>query len=114
MATRTTTKRKLTDEPELLLQLAPLSPADLHNKIAARAYEIYLARNGSAGDETHDWLMAEHEISGLNTSSIPFTDNSAKTRRKSVSTPKSTTPRSSKPKSTTSQTQPRKQKQAEE
>lgn len=113
MATRTITKRKLTDKPELLLHLVPLSPAELHSKIAARAYEIYLARNGSAGDETHDWLMAEHEISGLNTSPTPFTDNSATTRRKSASTPKSTTPRSSKSK-TTSRTQPRKPKQTEE
>lgn len=113
MATRTTTKRKLTDEPEFLMPSAPLSSAELHDKIAARAYEIYLARKGSAGDETNDWLMAEHEISGLNAASIPFADNSTTTRRKNATTSKSTTSRPSKPK-TTSRIQTRKQKQAED
>jgi hypothetical protein len=30
--------------------------------IRLRAYELFLARNGTAGDELSDWLMAEREI----------------------------------------------------
>lgn len=30
--------------------------------IRLRAYERYLARNGTAGDEVSDWLAAEREI----------------------------------------------------
>lgn len=30
--------------------------------IQARAYEIYLARNGGEGDALSDWLQAEREI----------------------------------------------------
>lgn len=120
MATRTTTKRKLTDEPELLAPTASLSPTDLRDKIAARAYEIFLARHGSAGDSTSDWLMAEHEICSTFATSIPYADNvvpitSVTTKRKPTASTKSTkstkssTPRSSTPK-TPSQT--RKQKEA--
>ena len=32
-------------------------------RIQARAYEIYLARNGGNGDALSDWLQAEREIS---------------------------------------------------
>lgn len=34
----------------------------LEEEIRRRAYEIYLARNGSAGNEHEDWLIAEREI----------------------------------------------------
>jgi hypothetical protein len=30
--------------------------------IRARAYEIYLSRNGSEGDAYNDWLQAEQEL----------------------------------------------------
>jgi len=30
--------------------------------IARRAYEIYLARGGEAGDPAQDWLQAEREL----------------------------------------------------
>ncbi len=33
-----------------------------HHKIAARAYEIYLARNGMSGNDIGDWLQAEREL----------------------------------------------------
>ena len=33
-------------------------------RIAARAYELYLQRGGGHGRETEDWLEAEREISG--------------------------------------------------
>jgi hypothetical protein len=40
-----------------------LAPVDLRERIQARAYEIYLARNGTNGDALSDWLQAEREIS---------------------------------------------------
>ena len=35
---------------------------DLKEEIRRRAYEIYLERRGTAGDEHQDWLLAEREI----------------------------------------------------
>jgi Protein of unknown function (DUF2934) len=35
---------------------------NLDEEIRRRAYEIYLERNGTAGDEHQDWLLAESEI----------------------------------------------------
>jgi hypothetical protein len=32
-------------------------------RIAARAYELYLARGGSDGQDFDDWLAAERELS---------------------------------------------------
>lgn len=127
MAGKSTTKRKLTDEPELLPTAAPLSPDELHNRIAARAYELFLARNGSGGDATSDWLLAEMEVRNQIAAVTSLGDGLVTTKRKRVTTSKSTTPRSSKPKTpttsrpskstkstSTSQTRTRKQKQAEE
>jgi DNA-binding transcriptional regulator YhcF (GntR family) len=37
---------------------------DLNEEIRRRAYEIYLERRGTAGDEHQDWLIAEREIGG--------------------------------------------------
>ena len=39
-----------------------LQDARLEDEIRLRAYEIYLERNGSPGDEHQDWLTAEREI----------------------------------------------------
>ena len=33
------------------------------DRIAMRAYELYLERGGSEGQELEDWLMAERELS---------------------------------------------------
>jgi hypothetical protein len=33
--------------------------------IAVRAYEIFLARNGTDGDPVSDWLQAESELRGV-------------------------------------------------
>jgi hypothetical protein len=35
---------------------------DVNEEIRRRAYEIYLERRGTAGDEHQDWLSAEREI----------------------------------------------------
>ncbi len=36
--------------------------ASLEDEIRRRAYQIYLERNGSPGNEQQDWLAAEREI----------------------------------------------------
>jgi hypothetical protein len=36
-----------------------------HEKIALRAYEIYLERNGAPGNPLEDWVRAESEIAAL-------------------------------------------------
>jgi hypothetical protein len=36
--------------------------ARLEDEIRRRAYEIFLERNGSPGDECQDWLLAEREV----------------------------------------------------
>jgi hypothetical protein len=33
-----------------------------YDEIRARAYEIFLSRNGAPGDEVEDWLQAEREL----------------------------------------------------
>jgi hypothetical protein len=33
-----------------------------HDEIAKRAYELYLARGGDAGEPEQDWLRAESEL----------------------------------------------------
>jgi hypothetical protein len=38
-------------------------------QIAARAYELYLARGGSHGRDWDDWLAAERELSSTETRS---------------------------------------------
>jgi len=35
---------------------------DPRDRIAARAYELYLARGGADGQDWEDWLAAEREI----------------------------------------------------
>ncbi len=40
--------------------------AELERRINARAYEIYLERDGADGDANSDWLQAEAEIRGDN------------------------------------------------
>lgn len=38
--------------------------SDHRDRIAMRAYELYLARGGSDGGDFDDWLAAEREIVG--------------------------------------------------
>jgi len=35
-----------------------------HKEIAARAYELFLARGGQHGDDWADWFRAEAEVLG--------------------------------------------------
>ncbi len=36
--------------------------ASLDEEIRRRAYELYLQRNGKAGDPNRDWIVAEREV----------------------------------------------------
>jgi hypothetical protein len=40
------------------------SPNSLHERIRARAYEIYMERGGQHGFDQADWLQAEAELKG--------------------------------------------------
>jgi hypothetical protein len=37
-----------------------------HGKIEARAYGLYLERNGNSGSQLEDWLKAEKEVKKVN------------------------------------------------
>jgi hypothetical protein len=44
----------------------PAAAGDERDRIAARAYELYLERGGTGGDAMDDWLTAEREFSNGN------------------------------------------------
>ena len=48
--------------PAVAEMLKTVQDARLEEEIRRRAYEIYLERQGSPGDEHQDWLNAEREI----------------------------------------------------
>ena len=62
-------RKKPSDQPEAEVPEAPQSAGDTtaavpdRDRIAARAYEIYLARGGADGASMDDWLAAEREFS---------------------------------------------------
>jgi hypothetical protein len=43
---------------------ADAPPGVTPDRIRARAYEIFQARNGGGGDALADWLRAERELNG--------------------------------------------------
>jgi hypothetical protein len=58
-----------------------------HEQIAARAYEIYLARGGQHGRDIEDWTQAEQELtqSGAATGT-PKVVKEARRRRRATNT----------------------------
>ena len=42
----------------------PTNGGSRHGKIAERAYEIFLVRGGTDGQDVEDWLRAEAELRG--------------------------------------------------
>lgn len=73
------------------------APSITPERIAERAYELFLERGGHAGYHVEDWLRAEQELSGGN-GEAPVAD-APKTVRKRATTatttekPKAATPR---------------------
>ena len=62
------TSNNSTDEPDVEVPAAPQSAGDTtaavpdRDRIALRAYELYLARGEAEGDAVEDWLTAEREF----------------------------------------------------
>lgn len=75
MATRSIKKQKEPDEIVERALAAPVSAAELQTRITARAYEVFLARNGAPGDSLSDWLTAEHEVRGSLPAITPATED---------------------------------------
>ena len=50
--------------PREQVRSAATEPPDEESRIARRAYELYLERGGSHGQDWEDWLAAEREIRG--------------------------------------------------
>lgn len=45
---------------------SPSTPPVTPERIAERAYELFIERGGHAGYHVEDWLQAERELSGAN------------------------------------------------
>jgi len=58
-----TRKRQDSDVPSYESDGATSANDYAHDRIAARAYELYLARGASDGMAIEDWLAAERELS---------------------------------------------------
>ena len=62
--------RKRSEEAEVSSFVAPQSAGDTtanepdRERVAQRAYELYLARGGVDGQDMDDWLAAERELAG--------------------------------------------------
>jgi len=67
-STATTRKKKAVSAAEPVVTPAAeevrktVQDVRLEDEIRQRAYEIYLSRNGSSGDQYQDWLTAEREV----------------------------------------------------
>lgn len=59
-----TPRRRRDRAPATHPEAAPLASTAIHEQIAARAYELFLARGGQHGDDWADWFRAEAEVSG--------------------------------------------------
>ena len=60
MRTRAATTRS-TEQPGAAARASTVVTPE---RVRARAYEIFLARNGGDGDALADWLQAERELKG--------------------------------------------------
>jgi len=56
--------KRATAEQASHLGSSPNPPSLAHEQVADRAYEIYLRRGASHGDDLRDWLAAEQELLG--------------------------------------------------
>jgi hypothetical protein len=61
---RKTAKSERTSAPMVKVNKASKTPRASHVEIAARSYELYLARGGEHGHDEEDWLQAEAELGG--------------------------------------------------
>jgi Protein of unknown function (DUF2934) len=61
---RKTAKSNKTSAPMIKATTVSETLRGSHGDIAARSYELYLARGGEPGHAEEDWLQAERELSG--------------------------------------------------
>jgi len=54
------------DTPPDTAHAAETAGGEHRDRVAMRAYELYLARGGADGGDFDDWLAAEREIGGGN------------------------------------------------
>lgn len=59
-----TRSRRKGPAPTVTPEAAFLASTVFHQEIAARAYELFLARGGRHGDDWADWFRAEAEVVG--------------------------------------------------
>jgi len=55
------------------VQDPPVPSSNVHDRVAQRAYELYLERGGADGGDFDDWLAAERELR-RNVSAPPMED----------------------------------------
>jgi hypothetical protein len=63
-AARKTVRSARTSAPMMKAAKVNKTAPASHDAIAARAYELYLARGEAAGHAGEDWLKAEAELNG--------------------------------------------------
>lgn len=57
-------KKRKRPSPAAGSEAASLASAIFHKEIAARAYELFMARGSQHGDDWADWFRAEAEVLG--------------------------------------------------
>ena len=60
----TVTSRLSKNRMEAPVEKPTKSKGDLNQKIAEKAYELYLQRNGGPGSAEQDWIEAERIVKG--------------------------------------------------
>lgn len=64
MSKRTTKKPESGELKRVIFGAGASRSHELHQEIARRAYELYLARGGGDGRADEDWFQAEREVRG--------------------------------------------------
>jgi hypothetical protein len=59
---RTTEKNPIARPRPAVNGLQTIDPQPTHEEIAARAYELFLARGRRHGHDREDWMQAEREL----------------------------------------------------
>jgi len=54
--------RTSSNGPSAKVETAPTMDAAMRERVAKRAFEIYMGRGGTIGDPVQDWLQAEREL----------------------------------------------------
>ena len=56
------TQKTSTNGHAAKMETRPSMDAAMRDRVAKRAFEIYMGRGGERGDEVQDWLQAEREL----------------------------------------------------